>query len=56
MKKLQLNKKTISVLDKKEMSTVSGGQAEFLSISSCRASKRVTRSCCYSHGIAEVGD
>lgn len=38
MKKLQLNKKTVSVLDKKEMSTVKGGQEAFLSISSCRAS------------------
>ncbi|QLC67180.1 rSAM-modified peptide [Flavobacterium sp. LPB0248] len=39
MKKLKLNKKTISVLDKKEMKTVKGGdQPEFLSIVSCRAS------------------
>jgi natural product precursor len=28
MKKLQLNKKTFSVLDKKEMRTVTGGKAQ----------------------------
>jgi natural product precursor len=38
MKKLQLNKKTVSVLDKKEMSKVNGGEDPFLSVSSCRAS------------------
>ncbi|TPG40748.1 class I lanthipeptide [Flavobacterium pectinovorum] len=46
MKKLQLNKKTVSVLNKKEMSTVKGGQqAEFLSVYSCRAS-RSGNDCC----------
>lgn len=41
MKKLKLNKKTVSVLDKKEMKKVNGGNelaGEFLSISSCRKS------------------
>lgn len=40
MKKLKLNKKTVSVLDKKEMKTVQGGQElnQFTSVSSCRAS------------------
>jgi len=56
MKKLKLNKKTVSVLDKKEMKTVNGGNAtividpgdqEFLSIASCRAS-RSGRDCCSS--------
>jgi natural product precursor len=58
MKKLKLNKKTVSVLDKKEMRTVNGGNAtiitdpgdgggEFLSIASCRAS-RSGRDCCSS--------
>ncbi|CAA9195957.1 class I lanthipeptide [Flavobacterium collinsii] len=42
MKKLQLNKKTVSVLDKKEMKTVNGG---FLSIFSCSASNG-NRGCC----------
>jgi natural product precursor len=46
MKKLQLNKKTISVLDKKEMSTVKGGlQQEFLSVFSCSASNG-GKDCC----------
>jgi natural product precursor len=48
MKKLQLNKKTVSVLDKKEMSTVKGGaEAAFLSIASCRRS-RSGNDCCSS--------
>jgi len=61
MKKLQLNKRTVSVLDKKEMKTVNGGGntgttiivnpgdggSEFLSIASCRAS-RSGRDCCSS--------
>ncbi|WP_281234889.1 class I lanthipeptide [Flavobacterium gelatinilyticum] len=42
MKKLQLNKKTISVLDMKEMKTVNGG---FTSIYSCIASDN-DRACC----------
>jgi natural product precursor len=42
MKKLQLNKKTISVLDKKEMKTVNGG---FLSIFSCSASNTMADCC-----------
>ena len=50
MKKLQLNKKTVSVLDKKEMSKVNGGKEEvFLSISSCKASTSHW-DCCYSSG------
>jgi natural product precursor len=42
MKKLQLNKKTISVLDKKEMKTINGG---FTSMWSCSESHNL-KACC----------
>lgn len=45
MKKLKLNKKTISVLDKAEMGEIDGG---FTCIGSCDAASNKGRGCCNS--------
>ena len=53
MKKLQLNKKVVSALNKSEMRTINGGlaDAEAISIASCNRGSERNKDCCKSGRI-----
>ncbi|AWK06346.1 hypothetical protein HYN56_19790 [Flavobacterium crocinum] len=48
MKKLQLNKKTVTALNKAEMRMINGGQQEAISIASCKRGSDRGKDCCNS--------
>jgi hypothetical protein len=53
MKKLQLNKKVVSALNKSEMRTINGGlaDAEAISLASCKRGSDRHKDCCKSGRI-----
>lgn len=53
MKKLQLNKKTVSALNKAEMMSINGGEDNLaaISIASCKRGSEKNKDCCDSGRI-----
>jgi hypothetical protein len=51
MKKLQLNKKVVSALNKAEMRNVNGGLEQDISIASCQRGSAMGKDCCDSGRI-----
>lgn len=51
MKKLQLNKKVVSALNKSEMRAINGGLQAEISIASCKRGSDLHKDCCNSGRI-----